>query len=82
MLDAEFLNLLACPKCRCPVEFALDTLVARLNDEIRQGRLKNSAGSSVMQEFDKGLICRNSTCLYPVRGEVPLMLIDESISIS
>jgi uncharacterized protein YbaR (Trm112 family) len=51
MIKQELIDILACPKCKGPVEF---------NQE------------------HNGLLCRFCQLLYPIREDIPIMLIDEA----
>lgn len=51
MIKQELVEILACPKCKGPVE--------------------------LKQEQD-GLVCRNCQLFYPIRDDIPIMLIDEA----
>lgn len=51
MIDKELLEILACPKCKGPVEY--DASVAQI-------------------------VCSACKLVYPIRDEIPVMLIDEA----
>ena len=54
MIKKELLDILACPKCKGPVE------------------------SDAQQN---NLVCRNCKLAYPVKADIPIMLIDEATSL-
>ena len=54
-------------------------LIAKLNQEIVAGKVQNRGGAQVQQPIDGGLIRADRQYLYPVRGEIPVLLIDEAI---
>ncbi len=54
MIKQDLLDILACPKCKGPVEAAED---------------------------QSGLICRNCKLVYPIKEDIPIMLIDEASSL-
>jgi uncharacterized protein YbaR (Trm112 family) len=81
MIDRELLEILACPEDKTPVHLADADLVARLNEEIRAKRLKNRAGELVTEELSGGLVREDGRYLYPIREEIPVMLIDEAIAL-
>lgn len=39
-------------------------------------------GEVVLSEKEDGLICKNCNLLYPIKDEIPVMLIDEAIPLS
>lgn len=79
MIDPELLDILVCPETKQPVEPAADELVERLNDAIRRGELRDRSGDTVRDALDGGLVREDGTLLYPVRDDIPVMLIDEAI---
>ena len=81
-IDKEFLELLACPDTKQPVAEASADLVQKLNKAIAEHKLKNVQGSVVEEKLDGGLIREDKTILYPVREDIPIMLVEEGIPLS
>lgn len=79
MVDPELLSILVCPENKTPVTEADSELVARINKAIESGSLKNRAGEKVEEHIDGGLVREDRQYLYPVRDDIPIMLIDEAI---
>jgi uncharacterized protein YbaR (Trm112 family) len=80
-LDRELLAILCCPETKQDVQLAGDELILRLNEQIAQGDLKNKAGQPVREKLDGGLMRADKKVLYPVRDDIPVMLIEEGIPI-
>ncbi len=78
-LDKDLLEILACPETKEPVALADAALVARVNAAIEAGRVKSRDGQAVSRPMDAALLRRDRKVLSPVRGGIPIMLIDESI---
>jgi len=78
-LDKDLLDILACPETKEPVHVADADLVARVNAAIEAGRVTSRDGRAVERIMDQGLVRQDGQVLYPVRGGIPIMLIDESI---
>lgn len=81
MVDPELLDILVCPETKQPVKPADDDLVRRLNDAVERGELRTRSGEVVDEKLDGGLVREDGTVLYPVRDEIPVMLIDEAIAL-
>jgi uncharacterized protein YbaR (Trm112 family) len=79
MIDRELLDILVCPETKQPVRLADEALVARLNASITAGGVNNRAGEAVVEVVAGGLVREDGKLLYPVRDDIPIMLIDEAI---
>ncbi|MCC6488347.1 MAG: hypothetical protein IT364_12690 [Candidatus Hydrogenedentes bacterium] len=82
MVDPKLLEILVCPENKTPVTEADAALVARVNAAIEAGTLKNRAGEKVEERVDGGLIREDRAYLYPIRDDIPIMLIDEAIPLT
>jgi YfiH family protein len=80
-IDPELLKILACPETKEPVSLAPAELIEKLNNLIEQGGIKNRGGEDVTETMDAGLIREDGRFLYPIRDDIPVMLIDEAIEI-
>jgi uncharacterized protein YbaR (Trm112 family) len=80
-IDNELLAILCCPETKQEVTRAEERLIQLLNERIRKGDLKNKAGQAVNDTLDGGLLRADKKILYPVREDIPIMLIDEGIPV-
>lgn len=78
-IDKDLLAILCCPDTKQEVTVAADTLVRQLNERIAKGELKNKAGQMVVDKLDGGLLRADKKILYPIREDIPVMLIEEGI---
>ena len=81
MVDPALLEILVCPETRQPVRPANEDLLGRLNEAIRAGGVTNRGGNTVEDSVDEGLVREDGKVLYPVREDIPIMLIDEAIEV-
>ena len=81
MVDPELLEILVCPETHQPVRPAETEVLDRLNQAIRAGGVTNRGGGAVATAVDEGLVREDDKILYPVREDIPIMLIDEAIEL-
>lgn len=81
MVDSELLDILVCPETKEPLRLADDELLGRLNRAIEAGELSTRGGEAVTEPLEVGLVRDDGLVLYPVREDIPVMLIDESIQL-
>ena len=81
MIDPEFVKILVCPENRTPVRVASDKEILDLNQKIEEGSLQNIGGRKVNDKLDGGLIREAGDRLYPVRKNIPVMLVEEAIKL-
>ena len=79
MIDPKLLEILCCPETKEDVSVADAALVERINKAIAQGAVKNRRGLAVTERIDGGLVRKDGKYLYPIREDIPIMLIDEAI---
>jgi uncharacterized protein YbaR (Trm112 family) len=82
MIDAELLKILCCPDTHQELRTAEPELVQKLNGQILAGTLKNRAGQPIKEKIDDGLVRTDGKYLYPVRRNIPVMLVDEAIPLN
>ena len=82
MIDQALLDILACPETKEEVHLAPDHVVEAVNGRISAGALVNRGGEKVTEPIDGGLVRADGAYLYPIREEIPIMLIDEAIPLS
>ena len=78
-VSQELLAILVCPETKQPVVLAPTELVENLNTYIQNGILKNRAGEVVSAAMDAALVREDQRYCYPIRDDIPVMLIDEAI---
>ena len=82
MIDPELLKILCCPETHQTLAPADPALIEKLNAQIQTGSLRNRAGKTVSDKFEDGLVRQDGKFLYPIRQNIPIMLIDEAIPLA
>jgi uncharacterized protein YbaR (Trm112 family) len=81
MIRPELLELLRCPETRQKLHPAGSDLLLKVNFAIKAGEIRNRAGKILEQQVEDGLIREDGAVLYPIRGKLPILLIDEAIDL-
>ncbi len=79
MVDSRLLEILCCPETRQDVALAPESLIAELNARVEAGTLVNRAGQPVREKLEAGLLRADGKVLYPIREDIPVMLVEEAI---
>jgi uncharacterized protein YbaR (Trm112 family) len=77
----ELLAILCCPETKQEVCLLEPAAVERLNQRIVQGEVKTKDGRPVSEKIDGGLLRKDQTVVYPIRDQIPIMLIEEGIPV-
>jgi len=80
-VDTQLLEILVCPETRQPLQLASAEALSRINAAVASGSLKNRSGQIVSTELSSALIREDGSLLYPVRDDIPIMLVDEAIDL-
>jgi uncharacterized protein YbaR (Trm112 family) len=78
MIAPELLEVLCCPADRSGVRLASPAELEAVNARIAKG-VVNNGGVAVTERLEAAIIRVDGTFAYPVREEIPVMLIDEAI---
>jgi uncharacterized protein len=79
MVDKELLEILCCPETKQDIELVNEAVIKKINAAIKTGSLKNRGGILIKETIDAGLLREDRKYLYPIREDIPIMLIDEGI---
>ena len=74
--------MLRCPETQQARALAETALVERLNAQVITGELRNRAGQPVTVKLDAGLMRADGKVLYPIRRNVPVLLVNEAITLA
>ena len=78
-IAADLLAILCCPETKQEVSLLDKTVIEQLNKRISKGELRTKGGQPVTEQIDGGLLRTDRTVAYPIRDQIPIMLIEEGI---
>lgn len=81
-INQELLDILVCPETRQTLNLAEADEVTGINQRIARGELATRRGSPVKEPIDGALIRADRRYFYPIRDDIPIMLIDEAIALA
>jgi len=79
MINKKLLEILACPETKEALSLASPEIIDQLNKQIESGKILNRKGETVTEVLSGGLIRNDQKYLYPIRNDIPVMLIEEAI---
>jgi uncharacterized protein YbaR (Trm112 family) len=79
MVHPELLEILACPEDKTPVRLMDAGALSALNERIKKGSVKTRGGQPVTEPVAEALVREDGKYAYPVRDDIPIMLIEEAI---
>lgn len=82
MFSPILLHILVCPESKQGLRFGTPAELGQINEQISRSTLKNRGGLDVSEQIQALLVRDDNRVAYLVRGDIPLMLIEESISFS
>jgi uncharacterized protein YbaR (Trm112 family) len=82
MVSKELLDILCCPETKQDLTYIDGEPIRRFNEKIKSSEVKNRGGEVIKEPIDAGLLRSDKLYLYPIRQDIPIMLIDEGIPYS
>ena len=82
MIAAALIELLRCPETKQHVAPATADVVAKLDAARAEGQLRSRSGNIVEAPIEEGLIRADGAVFFPMRDGIPIMLIEDSITLS
>ena len=80
-INQELLDVLVCPETRQSLTLAAPDEVARINQQIARGELTTRRGATATEPVGGALIRADRQYFYPIRDDIPIMLVDEAITL-
>ena len=79
MVNPDLLDLLVCPETKQTLMVADADILDRVNQAVEGKSLVNQGGYRVKGRIEEGLVREDGKVLYPVKDDIPVMLLDEAI---
>jgi uncharacterized protein YbaR (Trm112 family) len=78
-MDEKLLEIMCCPETHQPLAKAGAELIDDLNKRIQAGTLIDRVDEKITEPIDGGLIREDGKIMFPIRQDIPVMLIDQGI---
>lgn len=78
-MDDKLLDIICCPLTHQPLQQLDQSRLDRLNQAIRDGKLRNRGDKELRSELSQALVTRDTRLVYPIRDGIPILLEEESI---
>jgi len=78
MVDKNLIEILCCPETKQNVSLIDADAVKKINNGIKAGTVTNRGGATVKEVIGGGLLREDGKYLYPIREDIPIMLIEEA----
>lgn len=79
MVDQQLLDILVCPETKQALHLADARVLEPLNAAIAAGTVQTRGGRKLEEPVSAGLMREAGDVLYPIRDDIPIMLVDEAI---
>jgi len=80
-MNQDLIKILCCPETKQKVEYADKELIREINKKISAKQQKNRGGVLLTEQIHDGLIREDKKYLYPIKSDIPIMLINEAIEL-
>jgi len=80
-MNRDLVKILCCPETKQSVDFADKDVIRDINRKITARQMKNREGVLLTEKIEDGLIREDKKYLYPIKSDIPIMLINEAIEL-
>jgi len=81
-MSKQMYQILCCPDTKQTVTELDPRIVSKINGLIAGGKIKNVGGKFLSERISTALVREDGKIAYPVRNDIPVMLINEGIDVS
>ena len=78
---ASLLNVVCCPLTHHRLKEVSAQILSDLNQKIVQQQIFNEEKKQVTETFTNGLVTEDENRFYPIVNQIPVLLVEESISL-
>jgi uncharacterized protein YbaR (Trm112 family) len=82
MIADEFVKILVCPESRQSLRLMDAREIEKINAHIALGKLFTRSGRLITHSVSGALVREDRLRAYPIRDDIPLLLVDESFELS
>ena len=82
MISQQLLDLLVCPETKQSLSLLSQSEVDKINQKIANKLISNRGGNLISEAISGALMREDKKYVYPIRDDIPIMLIEESFDIS
>ena len=79
MIHPDLFAVIVCPETHQSLAMAGEELLAKINVQVEAGTCENVGGEKVDRPLDEGLVRDDGSIVYPVRDDIPVLLVEEGI---
>jgi uncharacterized protein len=80
-MDETAWQLLCCPATHQPLRRMSVAELESLKQRIQSGKVQSVSGDTVMPPIDGALVREDEKIAYPIRNEIPLLLVEAGLNL-